>query len=494
MRVRVVPLPSGRRTIQVVSKRLGKLTIHKHIGTFTTDEEKESLLKAAKDFILGQTGQIELLGIPSHLQLKNVIITKSSPLFLYRLLGRIYDLLGFNSIDDPLIKDLVVARIYQPHSKRETREMLSDLFERSYSLITIYRHLKNAIDNGLKDKLQKSLINFARTGLSDSLRLVFYDVTTLAFDSQAKVGIKDFGFSKDHRFQDVQIVIGLVVNHDGFPIYFDVFNGKTFEGKTFIPIVENIKKLLNSDNLTVVADAAMISRLNIEELNQKGVGFIVGARLGNIPVHLQEEISQTVSKQDLKITTVNYLDYRLICQYSNTRANKDKSDREKQIKKAEAVISSPAKISYRYRFVKAINGKYQINDDLIKKTERLEGIKGYLTNTKLDDQTIINRYHDLWRIEKSFRITKTDLEARPIFLKLDKTITAHLVIIFAGLAIIRYVELKTNMSIQRVLKIAAKILTHQVINTQTKEKVLIDTTIVDESLREKIALLNSLGH
>ena len=494
MRVRVVPLPFGKHAVQVVSKRLGKLTVHNHLGTFATSVEKENLLKKAKEFIKSQTGQEELFSPPEYLQLKNVIITQSQPLFLYRLLCRVYNHLGFDQCNDSLIRDLIVARVYQPQSKRETKEVLFDLFGINYSLVTIYRHLKRAVDKKLKDQFQGALIDYARRQLNDSLRLVFYDVTTLAFDSQIKVGLKDFGFSKDHRFADVQIIVGLVVNHDGFPLYFDVFNGKTFEGKTFISVIEKVKDLLNNPDLVVIADAAMISRFNIEELDKRGIGFIVGARLANIQVKLQEQISKEVLGQDLKTTTVSYLNHRLICQYSKARATKDKSDREKQITKAEKTVSSPSQISCRYRFIQTVNGQYAVNTALIEKAKRLEGIKGYLTNTNLDETTIIDRYHDLWRIEKSFRITKTDLEARPVYLRLDETITCHLIIVFAGLAICRYLEIKTGMSIQKVLKIAQKVLTHQVINSQTREKALIETTILDEKLKKKIDFLNSLGH
>ena len=494
MRVRIVPLPFQKYAIEVVSKRLGKLTVHKHLGTFATNEEKDTLLEKAREYIQSKTGQEELFSPPEHLQLKHVTITQSQPLFLYRLLCRIYDHLGFNSCNDLLIRDLIIARVYQPQSKRETREILSDLFGVHYSLITIYRHLKTAMDNGLKDQFQSALISFARENLHDSLRLVFYDVTTLAFDSHMKVGLKDLGFSKDHRFADVQIVVGLVVNRDGFPLYFDVFNGKTFEGKTFISVVEKVKSLLNNPDLIVIADAAMVSRFNVEELDKRNIGFIVGARLANIPLKLQEEIAKEVLGQDLKTTTVGYLTHRLICQYSNARAAKDRSDREKQIAKAEGVVSSPSQISRRYRFVETVSGKYQINTALIEKSKRLEGIKGYVTNTNLDEATVIDRYHDLWRIEKSFRITKSDLEARPVFLRLDKTITCHLVIVFAGLAICRYLEIETGLSIKKILKIAEKILTHRVINSETREKALIETTVTDEDLNQKINVLNSLGH
>ena len=494
MRIRIVPTFKGKHTVQVVSKYLGRLTVHKHLGTFITEIEKQNLIKKAKEYIKDQTGQEELFSIPQNLQLKNVIITQSRPIFLYHLLCRIYNLFGFDKYDDLLIRDLIVARVYQPVSKRETKEIISDLFGINYSLITIYRHLKKAVDHNLKDQFQESLINFAKSRLNDDLRLVFYDVTTLAFDSHAKAGLKDFGYSKDHRFQDVQIVVGLVVNRDGFPLYFDVFNGKTFEGKTFVSVVEKVKKLLNNPDLVVIADAAMISRINVEELDKRHVGFIVGARLANLPLKLQTQISSSVQGSDLKTTTVKYLGHRLICQYSNSRATKDRSDREKQIEKAKIIISSPSRISSRFRFVQTVNGKYEVNNTLIEKSKRLEGIKGYLTNTNLPESIIIERYHDLWRIEKAFRITKTDLEARPIFLQLDKTITCHLIIVFAGLAIVRYLEIKTNMSIKKILKIAGKVLTHEVTNSQTGEKALIETTIIDEELKQKIKLLNSLGH
>ena len=494
MRVRIVPTFSGKHTVQVVSKRLGKLTVHKHIGTFSTEEQKQELLKDAQAYVRSLTGQQEIFDPPEYLQLKHVRITQSQPVFLYRLLCRVYDKLGFNLCGDHLIRDLIIARVYKPSSKRETREILHDLFGINYSLITIYRHLKKAVDAGLKEKFQTSLIAFSQKELHDSLRLVFYDVTTLAFDSQAKMGLKDFGFSKDHRFQDVQIVVGLMVNHLGFPLYFDVFNGKTFEGKTFISVVENIRSLLRNPDFIVIADAAMISRINIEELDKRHIGFIVGARLASISVKLQDQISKDVSGQDQKTTTVDYLTHRLICQYLSKRAAKDRSDRQKQIEKASKIIQSPSRMHGRYRFVETVNGTYSLNNTLIAKAQKLEGVKGYLTNTCLDAQTVIDRYHDLWKIEQSFRITKSDLEARPVFLRLDKTIICHLIIVFAGLAICRYLEMKTNSNVQRILKIAGKVLTHKVINTQTGETKLIETTIMEEELKEQIEMLNSVGH
>jgi transposase len=495
MRIRYVKTASGKYAVQVVSKRRGKLVVHKHIGSYQTEREKTRLIFEANLFIRDNDNyQQNLWEHEDVLHPTDVKITQSQPLFLYRLLSGIYDQLGLHSLGDELIKDLILARIYQPVSKRETVAILADSFGKEYSLKTVYRHLKNALDQGLKEKFQTALIQFAKEGLHDSLKLGFYDVTTLAFDSHAQKGLKDFGFSKDHRFQDVQIVIGLVVNRDGFPLYFDVFNGKTFEGSTFITIVENIRTLLQSTALVVIADAAMISRINIEALAKRNIGFIVGARLRNLPAGLQDQISREILGQDQKTTVVSYLTHRLICQYQANRAAKDKSDREKQVEKANRVIAKPSQLHGRYRFVESVNDEYTLNKSLIEKAEKLEGIKGYLTNTDLDEATVIDRYHDLWKIEKAFRVTKSDLEARPIFLQLDKTITCHLLIVFAGLAVSRFMEIKTGMSIHQILKIAQKVLTHKVTIPKTEETGYIETSIEDPELCGQLKKLRDLEH
>ena len=489
-----MPTASGKKAIQVVSKKYGRLTVHKHIGTYDTDAEKRQLLSKARDFIAQTTGQVSLLDVLSTFRPQEVEITEQYRIFLYQLLSGVYDKLGFGNYPDLLIKDLVIARIWAPSSKRETREVLAEDFGKDWRLLTIYRHLKTAIEAGLKDNFQKALVNFAREGLKDSLRLILYDVTTLYFESNLKTELKDFGFSKDHRSQDTQVVVGLVVNPDGFPLYFDVFPGKTFEGNTFVPVIKNIKFLLHSEELVVIADAAMISKDNIEKLDTEGIGFVVGARLGNLPPNLIDAISSSLSATDGRITAETYHNHRLVCEYSSKRAAKDKSDRLKQLEKAQAAISTPSKITNRFRFVRTEGRKPTLNTDLLTKAEKLEGVKGYLTNTNLPETVIIDRYHDLWRIEKSFRITKSDLEARPIFHRLEETIKAHLVIVFAGLAISKYIELKSNMSIHKALKLAGKVLTQKVTNTTTGETAVVETTIKDPILKEKINLLKSLGH
>jgi len=494
MRTRIIPTASGKHALQVVSKNNGKVTIHKHIGTFSTSEEKSQLVTKAEKFIKKITGQSDFFDMVTSIRPFEISITQSRPLFVYDLLSRVYDKLGLNNYPDELIKDLVMARVYQPASKLETSDILSDQFGKEYAVKTVYRHLKKGLARGVKESFQKSLIHFAKHDLGDTLRLVFYDVTTLYFESVAKTELKEFGFSKDHRHQETQVVVGLVVSNQGFPLYFDVFSGKTFEGNTFVPIVKSIQKLLDSKELIVVADAAMISQENIQKLNAEHIGFIVGARLANLPASMIDLISHQLKRQDGDMMTLSYRGQRLLCQYSTRRAAKDKSDRIKRIERVKNAIASPSRVTSRYRFMKTDGKNYSLNNDLITKAEKLEGVKGYLTNTALSEQTIIERYHDLWRIENSFRITKTDLEARPIFHRLNETIKAHLVIVFAGLAIAKYIEIQTGMSIKKVLKTAGKVLTHKVRNIKTGEIAHVETTIEDPALKEKVDLLRDLGH
>lgn len=494
MRVRTVKTSSGKHALQIVSKHKGKLTVHKHIGSYDDDTKKQALYDKARKYIQDKSGQINLLDYLSSVRFKDISITESRPLFAYWLFSQIYDKIGFSSYPDEIIRDLVIARLYYPASKLETQEILADLFGRTYSLKTIYRHLKKSTESGVKDYFQKALIKFARGELKDDLKLVFYDVTTLYFESHLKSSLKDLGFSKDYRLQDVQIVVGIVVTRKGFPLYFDLFTGNTFEGHTFIATVENIQRLLEVLKLVVVADSAMLSRDNMDSLAAKNIGFIVGARVASLPMAAIKKISRRLSGKDGKITTVSYGSYRLICQYSSLRARKDKFERDKQLKRANDVIENPSRAIRTLRFIKKTGQKYKINKELIVKAKMLDGIKGYITNTNLKNQTIIDRYHDLWNIEKSIKITKSDLAARPIFHYLEDAIKAHMIIVFAALAIIKYIEIKSSLSIRRVLKLCSKVLTHKVKNNKTGETAYLETTIEDFNLKKKIELLRALGH
>ena len=248
---------------------------------------------------------------------------------------------------------------------------------------------------------------------------------------------------------------------------------------------------MGQPDLVVVADAGMLSRVNLADLDDAGIKFVIGARLANLSLKAIETISNTLAKKpNATIESTYHMpsgNYRLIASYSKKRADKDQRTRQKAVDRAQKIITSPTTATSRYRFVKKSDDqtKYELNQLLIDKAKQLEGIKGYVTNTTLDASLIMERYRDLWRIERAFRISKSDLMARPMYHKLDESVKAHVCLVFASLAITKYIEIQTGMSHKRVVTVCSKLLTHTVVNNVTgesKEKItkLIDTDTLED--------------
>lgn len=272
---------------------------------------------------------------------------------------------------------------------------------------------------------------------------------------------------------------------EGFPISYEVFPGNTFEGHTIIPVVQKFITKNTVKNFTVVADAAMISNDNITELRAQSINYIVGARLGNLSNKIIEEIDSKIIREDGKTIRLNTTNGYLICSFSSLRYRKDKHEMEKQITKANLVIENPSK-SKKMKFTKANGQKLELNGKLIIKTKKLLGIKGYYTNVKekiLDNQMVITRYHELYKIEQAFRISKNDLQTRPIFHFKEEPIKLHLLICFMALVISKHVELQTDLSIKKVVNEAKKItdarLMNKTINQEVKLRVNLNDKIIE---------------
>jgi transposase len=308
--------------------------------------------------------------------------------------------------------------------------------------------------NKLKEKAEKITFEYAKKYLSFDFSLVFFDITTLYFETFKEDEEKFMrpGFSKDGKPAQPQILVSLVVTKEGYPIAMDVFSGNTFEGHTIIPVIERFKNTHKVEDLTVVADAGMLSFDNIQKLVSKNIKYIVGARVSNLPLKLIKDLSLVLNKTEGIYFQVETDKGLLICDYSIKRANKNKSDRKKQIQKALNQINSNYKQNKRLRFVKETSKTTSIlNQELIEKDELLEGIKGYYTNLRTQTPAlIISRYKDLWHVEKAFRIAKSDLLARPIYHFKKESIKAHILIVFLSLCLSKAIELKNNKSIKTV--------------------------------------------
>lgn len=457
-KVRTTKTASGKTAVQVVSREKHQTKIIKHLGSANGKEDLDQLLKLASQYIFDKDNNLPLLpeafGIDSktrHLvAIEDLRFTSFYHHFAYEFLTAFYERNGFNKLGNNLLRDLAIIRIIEPVSKLRSVELINKYFGFAYTKNIVYKGLENL--RKLKPQAEEIAVDYAQKYLNFDFSIVFYDVTTLYFETFDGDALRRPGFSKDNKSNQPQILVALVVNGDGYPVASNIFEGNTFEGHTFIPTILALKEKHQIKNLTVVADAAMLSRTNMEELNINGLNYIVGARLSNLSEKLLKQISGEINRQSGKyFKTETSLGF-LVCDYSQKRADKDKSDRKKQLLKAQNQINDPIRFLKRSRFIKETTAStYVLNSELIQKDELLDGIKGYYTNLEnFDNQSIVDRYHDLWKIEKAFRMAKSDLLARPIFHRKRDSIEVHILIVFVSLCMAKSIELFSGLSIKKI--------------------------------------------
>lgn len=454
-RIRKVKTHSGSTAIQVGTYKGKSFKLSKHIGSSKDTQKITELISLAQEYIRSNSLQMELNFNPQSEEIlfkRGIKVEESLLQEAFEYLNGIYSKIGFNLVANDILKHFALMRVLEPASKIKSIELLKKYFGISYTKTTAFRQLAGLTD--LKEAVQKVAINYARNNLHFDFSLVFYDVTTLYFETfkEDEEVFRKPGFSKDNKPQQPQILIGLVVNDMGFPIYYDVFSGNTFEGHTMLPVIRKLQKTHGIKTLTIVADAGMLSMDNIKEIAKTGLTYIVGARLGNLPAEKLQNISKSINKTEGTYYRGAVSHGILICDYSQKRASKDRSDRQKQLKKAHYQVDNPEKTKRRTRFVmEATKAKVALNQELIKKDELREGIKGYYTNLEYTDSSlIVARYKDLWRVEKSFRMAKSDLQARPIYHRKKTSVEYHILIVFVALCIARVIEMEKGQSIQQV--------------------------------------------
>lgn len=483
--IRTAKTSSGAVAVQVVKYANRKLIVVRHIGSAHNQEELSRLKKIASFWIEKESRQKPLFPLDD--SSKIVQIDKCQYMgmrygFIYEVLIQMIKHFGFFSLTDKKIFiDLIIIRIIEPASKLHSLELLEEFFNIRYLRKYFYRDLKSFIL--LKDKAENKVLALAKKEFNFDFSLVFYDVTTLYFETFESDDFRKTGFSKDNKPQQPQIVIGLIVDDHGFPVAYEIFKGSTFEGHTFIPVISSFKKKHNIDKLTVVADAAMISLDNVKALSENKLLYIVGARVGNLSGKSIREISSMIGRENGKNIRMETKHGSLVCDFSEKRYRKDKADMDKQIAKAEILLKNPSRLK-RTKFVKGKNkAEMELNDELIEKTELLLGIKGYYTNLpeNIENSTIINHYHNLWHVEQAFRVAKSDLEMRPIFHFKQQTIEAHILICFIALAICKYMEIKTGKSTKQIVRILKKVTDARIKNTLTGEEFIMRSEIADEA-------------
>lgn len=476
--VKVSTSKSGAWTVQLATKDRGKSVILRHIGSAHTPAELKRLEAVARQELerpaLGQTDLFT-----TYLNLDRVRVISHKPDYFERVIAHYYKLLGFDELGPALLFDLVLIRIYQPCSKLRSLRLLESQFGRNYSFQTAYRLLDKLAADKHKSKtnLEQKLYAAHQQHYDTPLTVVLYDVTTLYFES-ARDGdeYKLPGYSKDGKHKDPQILVGLLTNIAGFPLGYETFAGNTFEGNTLLVALQNWQTQFSSSKLRVIADAGMLSKLNVEKLTAAGFDFIVGARLKSVPASLTKKLLK-LEQEDGIIHELKHNGHRLIVSYSTTRAKKDLNTIDKALKKAQAIIDGKQSLVRRSKFVKSsrvtsadntTKATLSLNQTAIDQDKALAGLKGYITNlTDVSAEEIISQYKELIHVEQSFRMSKHDLRARPIFHHKEDSIKAHLLIVVMALAIARLLEKDSSQSIQKTVEQLGNALSYTLEDTAT---------------------------
>jgi transposase len=486
---------SGVVSVQVIDKSSGKYKLLKTVGSSSIEGEIARLTEEARKYIDTYGGQTQLdfvLG-DDQLYFQSIYdnIQQVQLLGPEIVLGKLFDEIGFNAIKDDLFRHLVIARLIYPVSKLKTINYLQRYKGITLHVNDIYRYLDKLHTRQIKQVQQISFDHTIKL-VGGKLTVVFYDVTTLYFEAADEDDFRKTGFSKDGKHNQPQIVLGLLVTENGYPLDYEIFEGNKFEGHTMLPVIEAFKDKYKIQQLVVVADAGLMSNKNIEALLQQNYDFIIGARIKNETglVQLQILALQLDDDQSAEILKDKLL--RIIIHYSKNRASNDAHNRNRGMERLKKLLNS-GKLTKSHINNKGYNkylkleGEVTIAIDEEKFTDdsKWDGLKGYLTNTQLKKEEVMAYYRQLWQIEKTFRITKTDLRLRPVYHYKKRRIEAHICVAFAACKLYKELERqlkvkKSDLSAEKALDILKTIFGLTIKLPQSKENKLMLLDKTDE--------------
>lgn len=513
MFIRVKSTPnSPRKSIQIVeSTRIGdkvKQKIIRYVGIAMNENEEKKLRDLALEIIAHleqekakQATQLSLLDPPSENEIKQYIAKKAGrrkrksldqilPINqvtlddiiekariiegVHEVAGTVYDQMYQNILlgkkANTILKDLVLTRLVEPCSKYQSQKRLLNQFCINHDLDAIYRVMDKVHDE--IDEIKKATFQKTRSLYQEHIDLLLFDVTTLYFESTTADELRRYGYSKDHRFNTTQLVLALATNTDGLPIGYELFEGNKAEVKTLIEAIENWNKLFNIQNVCFIGDRAMMSKHNLEMLEEKGYQYIIAAKLRALPHDIKKQV---LSEENYKpvalgneigwVGEFSYNGRKLISSYKRNRALKDSSNRQQILNKINHRLKSTEDTKQFIsnqgvkKYTRMSDSVTIIDEEKIASDEQWDGLHGVLTNIIIDQhqtvESILLRYSRLWKIEESFRINKHTLKMRPIFHWKPERIKAHIAICYMAFSTLRHlqyrVELRQKVSINTIL-------------------------------------------
>lgn len=471
---------SGSISIVVVSKSHGQFKEIKNFGVVQTNSEAEQFYQAALHWLNTHSGQQALdfeNGKGRALEEAKRVISNMDAVLIngtQLLLDRIYDDIGFNQIPDQILRHLVIARVSQPASKLATTEYLKSYYDEDINLNHIYRYM-DKLYASQQELVQQISVEHTRKVLGGKIGLMFYDITTLYFESAKTDKLREPGFSKDGKTAESQVVLGLLVSEGGYPLSYSLFNGSQYEGYTMIPIIDDFKQRFSiGKDFIVVADSGLMNSTNVELLREAGYKYVIGARIKSEGREVKNWILEQSKENNRCHEYKRNNGERLILHYSEKRARKDAYNRERGIARLQKVYKS-GKLTKQQVNKRGYNKFLEISKDIevvineqkIAEDSKWDGLKGYITNTGLDADRVIAEYRGLWVVERAFRISKGSLEMRPMFHFTERRIEAHVCICFVAYKLYKELERiihekEIGLSIDKVLDAARTITTIRV--------------------------------
>jgi hypothetical protein len=481
--------------VQIVySRRRGSRQIE-HIGSAHDDVELELLKTVARQRLAAGQGELDLgLDVPPEAG-GPLPITSARMGHLWDALSSAYDALGFADATggDEVFRQLVLSRIVEPTSKLDSVRVLAEVGVTAASYPTMNRRLRVYSTDRWRELLAVACAGQAGLGPAT---LVLYDVTTLYFETDSGDGFRESGFSKERRLEP-QITVGLLTDASGFPLMVNAFEGNRAETTTMLPTIKVFMAAHGLIDVVIVADAGKVSEANMRAIEAEGLSFILGTRIPQLPYvierwhhdHPGDQVPHghvfvqpwPAGPSDKRRDQVIYY------QYSADRARRTLKGIDEQVAKAERAVAGKIAVK-RNRFVKLTGATKTVNRDLEAKARALAGIKGYVTN--LPDPTpesVIGAYRRLFQIEKSFRMAKSDLAARPIYHHTRDSIEAHLTIVFAALAVSRWIEDTTSWTIKKFVKTVRR---YRTIKIQAGDHTITAADPLPDDLRDLLAKIN----
>ncbi len=455
----------------------------------TTGEFAERLKKRAEENKKGrpQTKKITDIIPPSQVTLDEIVEGKRIVEGVEEIAGHVYKSLGFSNIlkskkFNEILRSVVLGRLVQPYSKRKLQKILTQKFDRTHSLDAIYRIMDKLFPE--IDQVKQKVFTATQSLIPETLQVILFDVTTLFFESTEVDELRKFGYSKDCKFNNTQIVLALATNSDGLPLGYELFTGNKAEVKILIEILEKWKKLFKLEKAIFVGDRAMFSDENLALLEKNGYNYVIAAKLRSLPKYLKNEIldeknyQEAVVKEEIaRVGEFTYRDRKIIASYKASRALRDQKQREKLVEKIKKLIGDTGcpttkliKNNGLKKYTLTKDSKTVLDETKIQADSSWDGMHGVITNLKNESpKQILSRYARLWVIEESFRVNKSNLKMRPIYHWKPQRIAAHIAICYMTFSVLRHMQYRITLTqkisatdiIDTLLDVQASIYVHK---------------------------------